>query len=170
MKKILLIVGLIGLLTVQSAFAISSSEYGTLGKYLLGAETNPSGKYGQVHSAWTGIYPGSKHPGVDYSVKQKSVYSVCDGEITNSGGSLGIITVYNKSTNKTYIYMHLSSISVKSGKVKKGQKIGVSGNKSPYKNPLPYHLHFEVRNGKKTQGTESYSDSEDPYYWTKKAR
>jgi len=164
------IAGFIVLLAVQSAFAISSSEYRTLGKWLVGSETNPSGTYGQVHSAWTGIYPGSKHPGVDFPVKLKTVYSVCDGEVTSSGGSLGVITIYNKSKNKTYIYMHLSSRSVSSGKVKKGQKIGISGNTSPYKKALPYHLHFEVRNGKKTQATKSYSDSVDPYYWANKAR
>jgi len=170
MKKIILLAVMLVALAVQSAFAVSSSNYLLLSKWLLGYYVNPSATYGQVSTAWKGIYIGNKNPGVEYPVTLKTVYAVCDGEVINSlGGFSGLIAIYNAKVDKTFIYTHLNSRHVYiSDTVQAGQVIGLSGRVAPYS--MPYLLHFEVRNGRSLYASKEFSDAVEPFYWSQQAR
>ncbi len=99
------------------------------------------------------------HTGVDYAVPiGTDVLAVADGVIekANWGKSYGVQIVQRiglHSKKQWCIYAHLSESLVKSGdQVKKGQKIGESGNTGNSTGP---HLHFEVRNNIRwSAGTE----------------
>lgn len=98
------------------------------------------------------------HKGIDFGATKEKVVSIADGTVKsvgfdkyggecNQGGNYVLI----KHTNGMYsMYLHLDSYSVKAGqKVKKGEKIAVSGNtgKKNCQN-FAYHLHFETRKQK----------------------
>ncbi|MBF0337606.1 MAG: M23 family metallopeptidase [Nitrospirae bacterium] len=154
----------------KAFYPISSSEYSTLRKWVLGASGKPSGEWGQKHNDWCSIYPNCQHPGVDYSTGGKSIKAsaVCDGKVTTVGGKYGTICIYNSKKNKTFCYLHMSSFNgLKVGDdIKKDKTIGMTGNKGT----KSYHLHFEARNGKKTAAAPSYSESINPYDAAKSCR
>jgi murein DD-endopeptidase MepM/ murein hydrolase activator NlpD len=85
------------------------------------------------------------HTGIDMAVPVGTeVIAVADGKIepANWGKSYGIQAV-QKVAGGWVIYAHLSELDVKPGQeVKKGQKIGKSGNTGNSSGP---HLHFEMR-------------------------
>ena len=85
------------------------------------------------------------HTGIDMAVPVGTeVIAVADGKIepANWGKSYGIQAV-QKVTGGWVIYAHLSELDVKpKDEVKKGQKIGKSGNTGNSSGP---HLHFEMR-------------------------
>jgi len=85
------------------------------------------------------------HSGIDMAVPVGTeVIAVADGKIesANWGKSYGIQAV-QKVAGGWVIYAHLSVLDVESGQeVKKGQKIGKSGNTGNSSGP---HLHFEMR-------------------------
>jgi murein DD-endopeptidase MepM/ murein hydrolase activator NlpD len=85
------------------------------------------------------------HTGIDMAVPVGTeVVAVADGKIepANWGKSYGIQAV-QKVTGGWVIYAHLSELDVKpKDEVKKGQKIGKSGNTGNSSGP---HLHFEMR-------------------------
>lgn len=85
------------------------------------------------------------HNGVDFAVsKGTPVLSVGDGEvvIAKYSGSAGNFIAIRHGRQYTTRYMHLDQILVKAGQqVKKGDKIGLSGNTGRSTGP---HLHFEL--------------------------
>jgi murein DD-endopeptidase MepM/ murein hydrolase activator NlpD len=85
------------------------------------------------------------HTGIDMAVPVGTeVIAVADGKIepANWGKSYGIQAV-QKVAGGWVIYAHLSELDVKpKDEVKKGQKIGKSGNTGNSSGP---HLHFEMR-------------------------
>ena len=85
------------------------------------------------------------HTGIDMAVPVGTeVVAVADGKIepANWGKSYGIQAV-QKVTGGWVIYAHLSELDVKpKQEIKKGQKIGKSGNTGNSSGP---HLHFEMR-------------------------
>jgi len=85
------------------------------------------------------------HTGVDFAVPVGTeVIAVADGKIesANWGKAYGTLAV-QKVAGGWVIYAHLSVLDVESGQeVKKGQKIGKSGNTGNSSGP---HLHFEMR-------------------------
>ncbi|MCC7290239.1 M23 family metallopeptidase [bacterium] len=98
------------------------------------------------------------HTGIDFLIKHQNVYSIGDGRIDyigwdnfsskcDNGGRILRI----KHSNGFYSsYFHLDSFGdlEKGDSVRRGQKIGVSGNSGAQKcKPLGYHLHFEIRTG-----------------------
>lgn len=152
------------------AGAITDNEYKELRTWTLGPGGPPSARWGDVNcSVWSGIYPDCKHPGVDYGTGGKAIdiNSVGDGTVTGTGGPTGKVCIYNSKRDKTLCYLHLSTISVKTGdSVKKGKKIGKSGSKGV----SAVHLHFEARSGKKSSAAAKYSDSINPYDAAKSVR
>ena len=85
------------------------------------------------------------HTGIDMAVPVGTeIVAVADGKIepANWGKSYGIQAV-QKVAGAWVIYAHLSELDVKpKDEVKKGQKIGKSGNTGNSSGP---HLHFEMR-------------------------
>lgn len=103
-------------------------------------------KYGMTSYAKAGAYGGKPHNGVDFGVSYKNVYASRNGEIIASGDNKGY--AYGKwiaidhNDGLITLYGHLSNKSVSKGdKVKKGDKIGVSGDTGYSTGP---HLHFSV--------------------------
>lgn len=104
-----------------------------------GKITTPYKKLGKM---WSKGY----HTGVDFAVPTGTqIVAVQDGEIVNAswGKAYGTQVVQKISAKEFVIYAHLSKAEVKPGdKVKKGDKIGLSGNTGNSSGP---HLHFELR-------------------------
>jgi murein DD-endopeptidase MepM/ murein hydrolase activator NlpD len=145
--------------------AISDNEYEKLRLWTLGYKGVPSAKWGDVNcSVWGEIYPDCKHTGVDYgtSGKQVDIKSVCYGKVIYTGGALGRVNIYNKTTDTTFIYMHLSEIYVENQDIVTADTvIGKTGRTAP--SQMPIHLHFEARKGKQTYAAARYSDTINPY-------
>ncbi len=92
------------------------------------------------------------HSGLDMQTKDKSTnrpfYSLTNGTVINTGGTYNTIAVYDPSIDKTVIYLHASRISVRLNQtVSKGTQLGFQGDKGVRG---AYHVHLEVRPGKKT--------------------
>lgn len=87
----------------------------------------------------------SQHAGVDFAVPiGTAVFAIGDGEVIISKYSkiAGNYIVINHANHCMTRYMHLQKILVKSGqKIKRGDKIGFSGNTGRSTGP---HLHFEI--------------------------
>jgi murein DD-endopeptidase MepM/ murein hydrolase activator NlpD len=108
---------------------------------------------------WYGCtYYQCPHKGIDFGATKQKVVSIGDGTVVsvgfdryggecNQGGKYVVV----KHINGMYsTYLHLDSYSVKvNQKVKKGERIAVSGNtgKKNCQN-FAYHLHFETRKGR----------------------
>ena len=99
------------------------------------------------------------HPGYDYrTVDQPSLDGVA-GHIQVLAAADGVAHVADWNWGAIYIdhgngyethYLHLFSTSIYDGKpVKRGDVIGVAGNRAPKGFVIGPHLHFEVRNSKK---------------------
>lgn len=98
------------------------------------------------------------HKGIDFGAVKENVLAVSDGTVVGkgwdsyygkcfSGGNYLLI----KQDNGMYTaYFHLEKTFVNTGdRVKKGQKVGVSGNSGAWNcQKLGYHLHFETRKGR----------------------
>lgn len=85
------------------------------------------------------------HTGVDLKAHYTSVKSAADGVVEFSGyqGGYGYVVIINHGYGYKTLYAHNSKLLVTKGqKVKKGQKISISGNSGVTTGP---HLHYEVR-------------------------
>ena len=90
------------------------------------------------------------HSGIDLGVVVgTTVLAAMEGTVTvvSNEGEYGThVKIVNKDV--TTIYAHCSKILVKKGaKIKKGQKIALSGNTGNTTGP---HLHFEIRRDERT--------------------
>ncbi|EDN68593.1 secreted protein [Beggiatoa sp. PS] len=127
--------------TSQSLVAVTAEE---LGKMLLG--TNHE-EITQDYNVYYSVKNGC-HPGIDYRARTPlTVYSPVKGVVANTpGGTYGTVSVKIDGTNYYFIFLHLSSFSVKQGtKVDVGTKIGETGSAGA---PGAPHLHVEARNGR----------------------
>jgi murein DD-endopeptidase MepM/ murein hydrolase activator NlpD len=122
------------------------------------------GSFGAVSS----IRGGKPHKGTDYNYVNAPVRSIGDGEViftqttvnqnyktgNSAGNYIAILHTASNGDKYTSLYLHLSKVEVKVGdKVRRGQRIGVSGNTGHSTGP---HLHLEIVKGKVTgpgQGT-----------------
>jgi hypothetical protein len=149
----------------NDAFSITDTEYKELRIWTLGLSGLPTARWGDVDcNVWRGIYADCKHPGVDYGTNKKNVeiYSVGEGVVTSTGGSLGKVCIYDNAIKKTFCYLHLSEIIVKENQsIKRGQTIGRTGDVGVKKGQI--HLHFEVLDGNKKSAAQNYSYSVNPY-------
>lgn len=98
------------------------------------------------------------HKGIDFGAVKESILAVSDGSVVGkgwdsyngkcfSGGNYLLV----KQNNGMYTtYFHLEKTLVNTGdRVKKGQRVGVSGNSGAWNcQKLGYHLHFETRKGR----------------------
>jgi murein DD-endopeptidase MepM/ murein hydrolase activator NlpD len=85
------------------------------------------------------------HTGVDLKARYTSVKAAADGVVEFSGyqGGYGYVVIIRHGYGYKTLYAHNSKLLVTKGqKVKKGQKISVSGNSGVSTGP---HLHYEVR-------------------------
>lgn len=85
------------------------------------------------------------HTGVDIKAHYTSVKAAADGVVEFSGyqGGYGYVVIINHGYGYKTLYAHNSKLLVTKGqKVKKGQKISISGNTGVSTGP---HLHYEVR-------------------------
>lgn len=146
MKMLLRSFALIVIFFNVSAYGAVTSEQ--LGQLLL------KENYSQVNQEYLAYYPegptskttfGGYHPGIDYRARSPlAVYSPVSG-IVSSTGSLGRVSIRISGTNDYFIFLHLSSFNVATGKnINVGDKIGLSGAEGT----TAAHLHVEVRTGK----------------------
>ena len=118
--------------------------------------TTPWGKKGKHWST-------GRHTGIDFACPVGTpVYAVQDGTVCPGGwgkaygtqiliDQLAIGSGESRIPGGWAIYAHLSKVFVKPGeKVKKGDKIGLSGNTGT--NTTGAHLHYEVRNKQRWTG------------------
>jgi murein DD-endopeptidase MepM/ murein hydrolase activator NlpD len=102
--------------------------------------------YGMTSYARAGAYGGKPHNGIDFGVSYTSVYAVKEGRVIGSGDNgryaYGKWIAIDHGDGLVTLYGHFSKKSVNKGDtVKKGEKIGVSGNTGNSTGP---HLHFSV--------------------------
>lgn len=110
--------------------------------------------YGMTSYAKAGAYGGKPHNGIDFGIKYASIFAAKEGTVVGSGDNgkyaYGKWIAIDHSDGLVTLYGHLSSKLVNKGaKVKKGEKIAISGNTGNSTGP---HLHFSVFD-KKTFGT-----------------
>lgn len=99
------------------------------------------------------------HKGIDFAVSKENIYASDNGVVVSKGydtyygecRSGGNYLVVKYDSGHHIAYLHLENTLVKSNqKVKKGDLIAVSGNSGAYNcQPLGYHLHFELRKGRR---------------------
>ena len=102
-----------------------------------------------ISSFGTRFHPVHKryitHTGVDLKARYTSVKAAADGVVEFSGyqGGYGYVVIISHGYGYKTLYAHNSKLlATKGQKVKKGQKISVSGNSGVSTGP---HLHYEVR-------------------------
>lgn len=110
--------------------------------------------YGMTSYAKAGAYGGKPHNGVDFGISYGNIFSAEKGKVVGSGDNgryaYGKWIAVDHGDGLITLYGHLSKKSVSKGdKVKKGEKIGTSGNTGYSTGP---HLHFSVFD-EKTFGT-----------------
>ena len=92
---------------------------------------------------------GKAHEGIDFRAKVgTAVYAVESGRVVYSSQRIsgyGKMVVVRHQDGLVSVYAHLSERLIEKGvKVRKGQKIALTGNSGRSSGP---HLHFELRNG-----------------------
>lgn len=102
--------------------------------------------YGMTSYAKAGAYGGKPHNGVDFGISYGNIFSAEDGKVVGSGDNgryaYGKWIAVDHGDGLITLYGHLSKKAVSKGdKVKKGEKIGTSGNTGYSTGP---HLHFSV--------------------------
>jgi len=108
------------------------------------------------------------HAGVDIQTRNsvgttvsEPFFAVDSGIVTNSGGSLGTIAVFNEQTNRTVIYLHARSIYVNTGdEVRIGDELGIQGDEGI--GGSREHVHIEVIAGEQNRpvcGADSPSNN-----------
>ncbi|MCC3703564.1 murein DD-endopeptidase MepM [Rouxiella badensis] len=121
-----------------SGLARGFLRFPTLRQYRVSSNFNPR----RLNPVTGRIAP---HRGVDFAVPIGTpVLAVGDGEVivAKNGGAAGNYVALRQGRQYMTRYMHLSRVLVKPGqKVKRGQRIGLSGNTGRSTGP---HLHFEV--------------------------
>lgn len=107
--------------------------------------------FGAAYSKGTG-YEGQYHSGIDmFSDGSSKIYSAHTGEVTAVGGTYGIVAIYDKNKDVTYLYLHMNTANtdaVVGQTIYKGDFLGVQSNVGLGGNG-GQHLHIEVRKGKK---------------------
>ena len=97
-------------------------------------------------------YWGKYHSGIDmFSDGSSKIYSALTGEVTAVGGTYGIVAIYDKNKDVTYLYLHMNTANtdaVVGQTIYKGDFLGVQSNVGLGGNG-GQHLHIEVRKGKK---------------------
>lgn len=81
------------------------------------------------------------HPGIDYHAISVPVYSPVSGLVSSVDRSWGRLSIKIDDKKGYFIFLHLDSIDVISGRINVGQQIGVSGKKKTD----DAHLHVELR-------------------------
>ncbi|HBO16865.1 MAG: hypothetical protein UR69_C0001G0173 [Candidatus Moranbacteria bacterium GW2011_GWE2_35_2-] len=102
--------------------------------------------YGMTSFAKAGAYGGKPHNGVDFGISYAPIYAAGNGKVISSGNNgkyaYGNWIAIDHGDGLVTLYGHLSKKSASKGdKVKKGEKIGISGNTGYSTGP---HLHFSV--------------------------
>ena len=113
--------------------------------------------YGMTSFAKKGAYGGKAHNGIDFGVRYASVFAAKEGRVIGSGDNgryaYGKWIAIDHGDGLVTLYGHFSKKSVSKGDtVKKGDKIGVSGNTGYSTGP---HLHFSVFDKKSFKTVES---------------
>ncbi|MCK9379031.1 MAG: M23 family metallopeptidase [Candidatus Moranbacteria bacterium] len=107
--------------------------------------------------AKAGAYGGKPHNGIDFGISYASIFTAEDGKVIGSGDNgkyaYGKWIAIDHGDGLVTLYGHLSKKDVSKGdKVKKGEKIGTSGNTGNSTGP---HLHFSVFDKDTFETTES---------------
>jgi murein DD-endopeptidase MepM/ murein hydrolase activator NlpD len=113
--------------------------------------------YGMTSYAKAGAYGGKPHNGIDFGISYASIFTAEDGKVIGSGDNgkyaYGKWIAIDHGDGLVTLYGHLSKKDVSKGdKVKKGEKIGTSGNTGNSTGP---HLHFSVFDKDTFETTES---------------
>jgi murein DD-endopeptidase MepM/ murein hydrolase activator NlpD len=114
-------------------------------------------KYGMTSYAKAGAYGGKPHNGIDFGISYGNIYAAGSGKVIGSGNNgkyaYGQWLAIDHGDGLVTLYGHLSKKLVGKGdKVKKGDKIAVSGNTGNSTGP---HLHFSVFSSKSFETVES---------------
>ncbi len=119
------------------------------------------------------LYEGTAgHAGIDIQTKDvaggnpnnnlHAFYALSSGEVIASkkDGTYHLISVYNAQTDMSIIYLHANSIDVNVGNsVQIGDKLGIQGATGSNN---AWHVHVEVREGKKTYAALNKDGTIDP--------
>ena len=110
--------------------------------------------YGKRTDPFTGK-ANADHTGIDLVLSDPNIPAVLGGTVIKASrdGQRGNYVMVAQSDGTIATYMHLKSISVRSGaEIEEGQKIGVMGSTG---NSTGTHLHYEVKKG------DSYIDPDE---------
>ncbi len=108
-------------------------------------ETSIRGTFGIIRK-WKNKIT-TRHRGVDLKAPFVPVYSINDGKVVMAQNYLleGNFIIVDHGSAIFSLYIHLSKINVKEGQyIKRGEKIGISGNTGNAKSDGP-HLHFAIK-------------------------
>ncbi len=139
------------------------------------SEKTTTGTYGCVRcstktSECPDECPNHAHYGLDLFANDNTpCYAIADGEIVNSGSSVSygnfILLKCKLNDNIRFVYYaHLNSITISSGKVNKGDEIGLTGHTGDVAKDMcekERHLHIEIRLDD-TINFRKFSTNEDP--------
>ncbi len=103
----------------------------------------------------------SDHTGIDFSAKKgENVKAVFEGEVVKSykDEKVGYTVIIRHSGNIYSVYSNLNKrgLAKKGDTVKKGDTIGEVSNSASYEIAEDYHVHFEMKQGKKYIDPKKY--------------
>jgi murein DD-endopeptidase MepM/ murein hydrolase activator NlpD len=128
----------------------SRSSGGAAPATFRGAYACPVGASHAFRDTWGAPRSGGRrHKGTDIFAPMGSpAYAVTDGRIsrTSNGGNAGLSIYVRGNDGNEYFYAHMSSLVVRSGRVRAGQLIARVGNTGNARGG-PAHIHFEVHPG-----------------------
>lgn len=102
-----------------------------------------------------GSVSGKFHVGVDMTYSTgRAIRAPFSGQIIASGGSYGMVALYNSTQNKTFVFLHMTGCAA-SGNITKGSTMGYQGSVGT----TASHLHVEVYEGRVTSSSSPSSNS-----------
>lgn len=101
-----------------------------------------------------------RHEGIDFAKGSgSSVYALLGGVVTNKveggGSSLSTLAIYNRTLDKTIIYLHTDPLVGVGATISKGQRIALEAARGA---GSATHTHVEMRNGRQTNASKSVDD------------
>ena len=97
-------------------------------------------------------YSGKYHSGIDmYASASARIVSAHTGEVTAVGGRYGIVAIYDKDKDVTYLYLHMNTTNTEAKcnkTIYEGDFLGTQS--SAGLENAGQHLHIEVRKGRQT--------------------
>jgi hypothetical protein len=146
-------------LAIKLPVTFTMSESNVLGGTGNGVYNFPFKKIVHVNQ-WHGctVYQ-CPHKGIDFAASKEDIYASDNGVVVSKGyddyygecrsGGNYLVVKYDSGHHMAYLHLEKSLVKVNQ-RVNRGDLIAVSGNSGSYNcQPLGYHLHFELREGRR---------------------